>query len=455
MKKLLLFIFALVLSSQTINAQVVLDTNGVTIKWIGTSVPSNYFVQASPRGTLEWFAIVSDVNKSKIYDYALNIQSGRSFFIPPGSLNPIPFNNIVTSLMTDMSYLFSDVKSFNQTINSWDVSNVTNMSNMFNRDSAFNQPIGNWDVSKVTNMSYMFRGARAFNQNINSWNVSNVTSMLQMFSGTSSFNQNIGSWDVSKVTNMSNMFNGAISFNQNIGSWDVSNVTNMTIMFTGATSFNQPIGNWNVGKVTNMSSMFSVAKAFNQPIGSWNVGKVTNMSNMFNGAISFNQNIGSWDVSKVSKVTNMSYMFRGAKLSTGNYDSLLIGWSTITSLEDSLKQGIAFDAGNSKYCNGVLARASLVSNYGWTITDGGLDCLTSVEELESSKVNLYPNPTNNIINIEGLNKNENNPIQVFDVQGKLVITKTISEKGKIDLSELNKGVYVIKIGEVAQRIVKM
>ena len=380
MKKLLLFIFALVLSSQTINAQVVLDTNGVTIKWIGTSVPSNYFVQASPRGTLEWFAIVSDVNKSKIYDYALNIQSGRSFFIPPGSLNPIPFNNIVTSLMTDMSYLFSDVKSFNQTINSWDVSNVTNMSNMFNRDSAFNQPIGNWDVSKVTNMSYMFRGARAFNQNINSWNVSNVTSMLQMFSGTSSFNQNIGSWDVSKVTNMSNMFNGAISFNQNIGSWDVS---------------------------------------------------------------------------KVSKVTNMSYMFRGAKLSTGNYDSLLIGWSTITSLEDSLKQGIAFDAGNSKYCNGVLARASLVSNYGWTITDGGLDCLTSVEELESSKVNLYPNPTNNIINIEGLNKNEYNPIQVFDVQGKLVITKTISEKGKIDLSELNKGVYVIKIGEVAQRIVKM
>ena len=40
MKKLLLFIFALVLSSQTINAQVVLDTNGVTIKWIGTTVLS-------------------------------------------------------------------------------------------------------------------------------------------------------------------------------------------------------------------------------------------------------------------------------------------------------------------------------------------------------------------------------------------------------------------------------
>jgi len=70
-------------------------------------------------------------------------------------------------------------------------------------------------------------------------------------------------------------------------------------------------------------------------------------------------------------------------------------------------------------------------------------------------ISVYPNPTNNIINIEWLTKNENHTIQIFDVQGKLVITKTINEKGTIDLSELNKGVYVIKVGEVAQRIVKM
>ena len=78
-----------------------------------------------------------------------------------------------------------------------------------------------------------------------------------------------------------------------------------------------------------------------------------------------------------------------------------------------------------------------------------------IESIKNSNVKIYPNPTNNIINVEGLSKNENNSIQIFDVQGKLVITKTITEKGTIDLSELNKGVYVIKIGEVAQRIVKM
>jgi hypothetical protein len=80
---------------------------------------------------------------------------------------------------------------------------------------------------------------------------------------------------------------------------------------------------------------------------------------------------------------------------------------------------------------------------------------TGINNIKNFNIKIYPNPTNNIINIEGLTKNENNTIQIFDVQGKLVITKTITEKGTIDLSELNKGVYVIKIGEVAQRIVKM
>jgi hypothetical protein len=84
-----------------------------------------------------------------------------------------------------------------------------------------------------------------------------------------------------------------------------------------------------------------------------------------------------------------------------------------------------------------------------------VDNITLVNENIYSNIRIYPNPTNNIINIEGLSKNDNNNIQIFDVQGKIVITKTVIEKGMIDLSGLSKGVYVIKIGEFVQRIVKM
>ena len=159
------------------------------------------------------------------------------------------------------------------------------------------------------------------------------------------------------------MFYFASSFNQFIGNWNVSSVTVMSSMFRSASAFNQPIGDWNVSSVTDMSYMF-MASAFNQPIGDWNVSSVTDMSYMFM-ASAFNQSIGNWDV---SSVTDMSNMFNGVTLSTSNYDSLLLGWSQLT-LQDS----VSFDGGNSQYSAGAAAaaRASIISTYSWSITDGG------------------------------------------------------------------------------------
>ena len=51
MKRILLLFILLITTAQTIQSQtVVLDTNGVTVKWTGTTVPSPYFVQANPSG---------------------------------------------------------------------------------------------------------------------------------------------------------------------------------------------------------------------------------------------------------------------------------------------------------------------------------------------------------------------------------------------------------------------
>ena len=168
MKRILLLFILLITSAQTIQSQtVVLDTNGVTVKWTGTTVPSPYFVQANPRGTgMEWFAIVDNSTKDNITNYAKNIQSGITYFRQSGNSSSIPFNNIVTTLVTDMYRLFYLTNAFNQSIGSWDVSNVTNMDSMFNGASNFNQPIGNWNVRNVTNMDSMFNGATYFNQPI-------------------------------------------------------------------------------------------------------------------------------------------------------------------------------------------------------------------------------------------------------------------------------------------------
>ena len=84
------------------------------------------------------------------------------------------FNDIDTSKITNMSYLFYYKDKFNGDISNWDVSNVTNMKHMFNSCKSFNQLLANWDVSNVINMNYMFFECESFNQPLNNWNVSNV-----------------------------------------------------------------------------------------------------------------------------------------------------------------------------------------------------------------------------------------------------------------------------------------
>jgi surface protein len=248
--------------SVTINSppssQLNILSNGDTITYYGNieDFSTIKFTRENPRGTgMEWFAVVKDSMKDSIRNYAKQISN--SAFIPPGESSPVPFNNIVTTLMSDMSGLFSDANSFNENIISWDTSNVTNMSSMFDDAFAFNQPIGSWNTSSVTNMSSMFYYASAFNRPIGSWNTSSVTDMSGMFANAIAFNGFIGTWNTSSVTYMSGMFMGASTFNQDIGSWNTLSVTNMNDMFFGATAFNQNVSGWIVENVIQYSNFYT------------------------------------------------------------------------------------------------------------------------------------------------------------------------------------------------------
>ncbi len=184
------------------------------------------------------------------------------------------------------------------------------------------------------------------------------------------------SWDVSNMTDMSNAFVDKTNFNADISNWDVSSVTNMHWMFVNS-GFNQPIGDWDVSNVTNMNSLF-YGTDFNQTIGDWDVSNVTDMVGMFEKS-SFNQPIGNWDV---SSVTTMEVMFRDAtSYSTANYVSLLNGWASLPTLQPN----VIFDAPPTSYCNGETARSYIINTYGWTITDGGLDC-TSLTPITDANI---------------------------------------------------------------------
>lgn len=228
---------------------VYLDANGITIK-------AHKWAKIGDQGTID-DVLYTIVDKDSLL---IMIKKGRLL------------NRVCTSLMTDMSGLFSGEEAFNQDISNWDVSNVNDMNSMFKNAVSFNQPIGVWDVSNVTRMDFMFSGATTFNQPIGTWDVSKVNSMKAMFS--CDIVTKLGLYQGQKVITGKYLdYTIEPNFNQNIGSWNVSNVKNMDLMFAGALSFNQDLSSWNVINVTSMGGMFYNASSFNQSLDSWDVSR--------------------------------------------------------------------------------------------------------------------------------------------------------------------------------------
>ena len=116
----------------------------------------------------------------------------------------------------------------------------------------------------------------------------------------------------------------------------------------------------------SFSNMFRYAPLANPDVSNWDVSSVTNMYSMFMGAISANPDVSNRDV---SSVTNMRSMLNDSAFSDANYDLLLVAWDSLSSLQSN----VMFHAGDAQYGQGEpsAARASIISKYNWSITDGG------------------------------------------------------------------------------------
>ncbi|MDG1398828.1 MAG: BspA family leucine-rich repeat surface protein [Polaribacter sp.] len=373
--------------------------------------------------------LISNWNTSNVTDMS-------AMFIFTNFNQPIGTWNVAK--VTNMESMFR-VSEFNQDITNWNVSSVLDMSYMFYQNLVFNQPIDSWDVSNVNNMTYMFQGTRDFNPSLNSWNVGKVTNMAQMFYD-SNFNGNITNWNVSEVTNMDAMFASNDNFNQPIGNWNVSKVTDMSSMFSG-TNFNQDISNWNITSVTTISHMFAGNTVFNQNISNWNTENVTSMFRTFKGALAFDQNISNWNV---EKVTSCFEMFDNAKLSTANYDALLIGWNA-----QNLQQNVSFNAGNSKYFSNAAeaARLNMTNNDNWIISDGGkIEQITWTGALSTDwntsgnwDTNTVPTKDDNVIladvaNAPKINFNQSHEVNDLTINENLTIKNNagLTVNGNLD-----------------------
>jgi hypothetical protein len=221
--------------------------------------------------------------------------------------------------------MFQNAYNFNQTTN-FSFAVTTNISTCFSNSFSFNNgdyintsliPFS-WNIPNLVTMSSLFSAAKSFNQNVNSLDVSLVTSLLTVFSAASNFNNANQSlnWSAPLCTNFNQMFQNAFMFNQTIpnlvNTTGVATCT-MASMLAGARMFNQNLNSWNLVNVTNLGSCFA------------------SNSNAFSGRMEFNNGeLGRQDIANANiTLSTASFAIATAKLTcpgaTFNLTSLAIG----------------------------------------------------------------------------------------------------------------------------------
>ncbi len=243
-------------------------------------------------------------------------------------------------------------------------------------------------------------------------------------------------WGTGKWKNLDNAFRGAINlvFNANDVP-DLSNVTSLISMFSGAEMANPNTSNWNTSAVTNMRRMFKGATSANPDTSNWDTSQVTDMEFMFFLATSANPDTSNWDI---SNVTSMGGMFAHVTLPTNSYENMLIGFAA-----QNLQSNVSFNAGYSRSCSAAAqaAKASLIANYNWTITDGGVCDPSDDFVIRIKSDNPGGSPTDFLIKAYGSSDNFN-----VDCDNDGVL-EAVAQSGDYtcDYGSSGAGIYTIRI----------
>jgi len=133
-------------------------------------------------------------------------------------------------------------------------------------------------------------------------------------------------------------------------------------------------------------------------------------------------------------------------------DGFLFSWGVSNNKENNLSSSFTFN--NIENNNTVIPTTTGINNYILEIHQG--DCVYDtvlcvyarsglfINEQLYNEISIFPNPTNNYININNLPKEST--LYIYDLSGQILITEKLNIlDNKINTSSLSKGVYYCKI----------
>ena len=258
-------------------------------------------------------------------------------------------------------------------VSSWNTGSMVTTESVFDGCASLDTlAVANWDVSNVTRMDRMFFSCTDIEHlDLSLWDVSNVTNM-DRFAGqcSSLISVSWAGWDVSSVTNFSQVLNGNTNLvTADVSTWNTSSAVRMDYMFRACRSLTTlDVSNWDVSLLQDPTALFSGCSDVTElDVSTWNTGSMVTIRFMFDGCTSLvGLDPSGWDVSGVTSGTDFA---RSVAISTANYNATLVNWEA-----QSVQNNVSVNFGSSEYSlssAAATARAALIADYAWTITDGG------------------------------------------------------------------------------------
>ncbi|MEC5496667.1 BspA family leucine-rich repeat surface protein [Acinetobacter baumannii] len=331
-------------------------------------------------------------------DYSLGVHTDGATTINGICMRIGSFNQRVNSWdvsqVEDAGYCFANATNFDREVN-WDAPKLLSINNLLMGTAKFNKDI-TIRSAKPTNISFMLNGAASFNSKLNI-DTSECNDFSNMLAGAKKFNQPLTNFNFGKAVFLNNFLLGAASFNQTVEFGNMPNLVDAYYLFAES-AFNKPIkfnapnlrdasGWFSYNKVFNntitgsfrsvvsMAYFFWYATSFNQPINDWDIRNVSNFEGFMRGATSFNQDLSAWPA-KFNVNANMADVSSAPNWSTENYDKYLNAlWLDVgTTRQNEWANGTSprVVLASAKRSAASQAAASGLIGAGWTILDGGL-----------------------------------------------------------------------------------
>ncbi|MEN9521814.1 MAG: hypothetical protein RL065_191 [Bacteroidota bacterium] len=82
------------------------------------------------------------------------------------------------------------------------------------------------------------------------------------------------------------------------------------------------------------------------------------------------------------------------------------------------------------------------------------DATTGINNVVSNALFVSPNPASTSIYVHAMNLSSNNTVSVYSITGELMLNEKLNSNHQIDISNLNKGVYLVQVSNSNQTFVK-